>query len=105
MGPHRSRTGRPHTWNISSEESCHSTRPKLGDWLGAPSRSFCWVMKRSCTTAALGHSPTMHIHCPRTRVVTRNTLGGLWSPCSTSSPHGKRFPTRFLLANRSGRRH
>jgi hypothetical protein len=52
MGSHRSRTGRPHTWNISSEESCPSTRPKLGDWLGAPSRSFCWVMKRSCTTAA-----------------------------------------------------
>jgi ribonuclease HI len=38
--------------NISSEESCPSTRPKLGDWLGAPSRSFYWVMKKSCTTAA-----------------------------------------------------
>jgi ribonuclease HI len=52
MGSHRSRTGRPRTWNISSEESCPSTRPKLDDWLGEPSRSFCWVMKRSCTTAA-----------------------------------------------------
>jgi hypothetical protein len=52
MGSHRSRTGRPRTWNISSEESCPSTRPKLGDWLGAPSRSFYGVMKRSCTTAA-----------------------------------------------------
>jgi hypothetical protein len=52
MGSHRSRTGRPRTWNISSEERCPSTRPKLGDWLGAPSRSFYWVMKRSCTTAA-----------------------------------------------------
>jgi ribonuclease HI len=29
-----------------------STRPKLGDCLGAPSRSFYWVMKKSCTTAA-----------------------------------------------------
>jgi ribonuclease HI len=29
-----------------------STRPKLGDWLGAPSRSFYWVMKKSCTTSA-----------------------------------------------------
>jgi ribonuclease HI len=29
-----------------------STRPKLGDWLGAPSRLFYWVMKKSCTTAA-----------------------------------------------------
>jgi ribonuclease HI len=43
---------RPRTWNISSEGSCPSTRPKLGDWLGAPSRSFYWVMKKSCTTAA-----------------------------------------------------
>jgi hypothetical protein len=51
MGSHRSRTGRPRTWNISSEESCPSTRPKFGNWLGEPSRSFCWVMKRSCTTA------------------------------------------------------
>jgi hypothetical protein len=45
-------TGRPHTWNISSEESYPSTRPRLGDWLGARSRSFYWVMKKSCTTAA-----------------------------------------------------
>jgi hypothetical protein len=52
MESHQSQTGRPRTWNISSGESCPSTRPKLGDWLGAPSRSFCWVMKRSCTTAA-----------------------------------------------------
>jgi ribonuclease HI len=37
---------------FSSEESCPSTRPKLGDWLGAPSRSFYWVTKKSCTTAA-----------------------------------------------------
>jgi transposase InsO family protein len=28
------------------------TRQKLSDWLGAPSRSFYWVMKRSCTIAA-----------------------------------------------------
>jgi hypothetical protein len=52
MGSHQSQTGRPCTSNISSEESCPSTRPKLGDWLGVPSRSFCWVMKRSCTTVA-----------------------------------------------------
>jgi hypothetical protein len=50
MGSHRSRIGRPRTWNISSKESSPSTRPKLGGWLGAPSRSFCSVMKRSCTT-------------------------------------------------------
>jgi hypothetical protein len=48
----QTKTGRPRTCNISSEESCPSTRPKLGDWLGAPSRSFYWVMKKSCATAA-----------------------------------------------------
>jgi hypothetical protein len=52
MGLRQTKTSRPRTWNISSEESCPSTRPKLGDWLGAPSHSFYWVMKQSCTTAA-----------------------------------------------------
>jgi hypothetical protein len=52
MGSRQTRTGRPRTCNISSEESCPSTRPKLGDWLGAPSRSFYWVMRKSSTTAA-----------------------------------------------------
>jgi hypothetical protein len=52
MGLRQTKTGRPRTCNISTEESYPSTRPKLGDWLGAPSRSFCWVMKRSSTTVA-----------------------------------------------------
>jgi hypothetical protein len=52
MGSRQTRTGRPRTWNISTKESYPSTRPKLGDWLGAPSRSFYWVMKRSSTTVA-----------------------------------------------------
>jgi hypothetical protein len=52
MGSRQIRTGRPRTWNISSEESYHSTRSKLSDWLGSPSRSCYWVMKRSSTTAA-----------------------------------------------------
>jgi hypothetical protein len=51
MGLRQTETGRPCTWNISSEESYPSTRPKLGDWRGAPSRSSYWVMKRSSTTA------------------------------------------------------
>jgi hypothetical protein len=38
--------------NISIEESYPSTEPKLGDWRGVPSRSSCWVTKRSSTTAA-----------------------------------------------------
>jgi hypothetical protein len=52
MGLRQTKTGRPRTWNISSEENYPSTRPKLGDWRGAPSRSSYWVMKRSSTTAA-----------------------------------------------------
>jgi hypothetical protein len=52
MGLRQTKTGRPRTCNISSEESCPSTRPKLGDWLGAPSRSFYWVIKKSCTTVS-----------------------------------------------------
>jgi hypothetical protein len=50
-GLRQTKTDRPRTCNISSEESCPSTRAKLGDWIVAPSRSFYWVMKKSCTTA------------------------------------------------------
>jgi hypothetical protein len=52
MGSRQTRTSRPCTCNISTEESYPSTRPKLGDWLDVPSRSSYWVMKRSSTTAA-----------------------------------------------------
>jgi ribonuclease HI len=34
-------TSRPRTSNISSKESYPSTKPKLGGWHGAPSRSSC----------------------------------------------------------------
>jgi hypothetical protein len=37
--------------------------------------------------------------------IARDTLGGLRSPCSTSSPRWERLPTRLLLADRGGRRH
>jgi hypothetical protein len=40
MGLRQTKTDRPRTYNISIEESYPSTRPKLGDWLGAPSHSF-----------------------------------------------------------------
>jgi hypothetical protein len=52
MGLCQTKIGRPRTCNISSEESCPSTRPKLGDWLDVPSHSFYWVMKKSYTTTA-----------------------------------------------------
>jgi hypothetical protein len=52
MGSRLIETGRPRTGNISTEERSPSTKPKLGDWRGAPSRSSYWVMKRSSTTAA-----------------------------------------------------
>jgi hypothetical protein len=52
MGSCLIETGRPHTCNISTEESYPSTEPKLGDWRGAPSRPSCWVTERSSTTAA-----------------------------------------------------
>jgi hypothetical protein len=45
-------TGRPRTCNISTEESYPSTEPRLGGWCGAPSRSSCFEMGRSSTTAA-----------------------------------------------------
>ena len=98
-------TGRPRTCNISTEESYPSIEPKLGDWRGAPSHSSCWVTGRSSTTAAPPASSSMHIHRRRPGALTRNTLGGLRSSRSASSPCWKRFPTRFLLADRGGRRH
>jgi transposase InsO family protein len=52
MGSRLIETGRPRTCNISTEESSPSTKPKLGDWRGAPSCSSYWVMKRSSTTTA-----------------------------------------------------
>jgi ribonuclease HI len=52
MGSRLIETSRPRTCNISTEESYPSTKPKLGNWRGAPSRSSYWVMKRSSTTAA-----------------------------------------------------
>jgi hypothetical protein len=52
MGSRLIETGRPRTCNISTEESSPSTKLKLGDWRGAPSRLSYWAMKGSSTTAA-----------------------------------------------------
>jgi hypothetical protein len=53
----------------------------------------------------LRHPPAMHIHRRRSGVITRNTLGGLRSPRSTSSPRWECLPTGFLLANFGGQCH
>jgi ribonuclease HI len=56
-------------------------------------RSPSGILQR-CIFVAEGQELLQEIHS-----------GGLRSPCSTSSPHGERLPTRFLLADRSGRHH
>jgi hypothetical protein len=105
MGSRLIETGRPRTCNISTKESYPSTEPKLGDWRGAPIRSSCRVTEMSSTTVAPQASSSDAYPSPKVRSYCKKTLGGLRSPRSTSSPRWKRFPTRFLLANRGGRRH
>jgi ribonuclease HI len=77
MGSRLTRTGRPRTWNISSEESYPSTRPKLGDWRGAPSRSSYWVMKRSSTTTASQASSNDAYPSPKDRSYCKEYTRGL----------------------------
>jgi hypothetical protein len=59
--------GRPRTCNISTEESCPSTEPKLGDWRDAPSRSSCWGTGRSSITAAPQASSSDAYPSPKVR--------------------------------------
>jgi hypothetical protein len=77
VGSHQTSTGGPHTGNISSEESCPSTRPKLGNWLGVPSHSFYWVMKKSCTTAAPQSSSNDAYLSPKDKSCYRKYTRGL----------------------------
>jgi hypothetical protein len=65
----------------------------LGDEKELYHRSPSGILQQ-CIPIAQGQELLQEIHS-----------GGLWSPCDTSSPRGECFPTRFLLANRSGRRH
>jgi hypothetical protein len=51
VGSRLIKAGRPRTYNISSGESYLSTELELGGWRGAPSRSSCWRMGRSSTSA------------------------------------------------------
>jgi ribonuclease HI len=65
----------------------------LGDEKELYHRNPSGILQR-CISVAQGQELLQEIHS-----------GGLRSPCSTSSPRGKCFPTRFLLADRGGRRH
>jgi hypothetical protein len=62
VGSRLIKTGRPQTRNISTEESCPSTEPKLGGWRDAPSRSSCWEMGRSSATASPQKAPGGYTH-------------------------------------------
>jgi hypothetical protein len=77
MGSRLIETGRPRTCNISTEESYPSTKPKLGDWRGAPSRSSYWVMKRSTTTAAPQASSNDAYPSPKVRSYCKKYTRGL----------------------------
>jgi hypothetical protein len=107
-GLRQTKTSKPRTWNISSEESCPSTRPKLGDWLGAPSHSFYWVMKRSCTNAApqafsndaypLPKDKSCYKKYTRGLAITMQHLEPSWETLSNKGSTGQpRWPTPLGL--------
>jgi hypothetical protein len=101
MGSRLIETSRPRTYNISTEESSPLTKPKLGDWRGAPSRSSYWVMKRSSTTAAprafsndAYPSPKDRSYCKR---YTRHLEPSLGTPSDKASTGRPRWPTPLGL--------
>jgi ribonuclease HI len=65
----------------------------LGDEKELYHRSPSGILQR-CISVAEGRELLQEIHS-----------GGLRSPRTTSSPRGEHLPTRFLLADRGGRRH
>jgi hypothetical protein len=77
MGSRLIETGRPHTSNISTEESYPSIEPKLGDWRGAPSRSSCWVTGKSSTTASPQASSSDAYPSPKVRSYYKKYTRGL----------------------------
>jgi hypothetical protein len=108
MGSRLIETGRPRTYNISTEESYPSKEPKLGDWRGAPSRSSYWVTRRSSTTAALQASsndaypsPKVRSYCKKcTRgiaVITQHPEPSLETPSDKVSTGQPRWPTPLGL--------
>jgi hypothetical protein len=71
------KTDRPRTCNISTEESYPSTEPKLGGWRGTPSRSSCWEVGRSSTTAAPQASSSDASPSPKVRNSSERYTRGL----------------------------
>jgi hypothetical protein len=108
MGSRLIETSRPRTCNISTKESYPSTELKLGDWRDVPSRSSCWVTKRSSTTAApqasfsdAYPSPKVRSYCKKyTRglaVITRHLEPSLETPSNKVSTGQPRWPTPLGL--------
>jgi hypothetical protein len=96
MGSRQTKTGRP------------CTRPKLGDWLSAPSRSFYWVMKKSCITTAPQASSNDAYLSPKDKscyrkytrglAITMQHLGPSWEmPSDKVSTDRPRWPTPLGL--------
>jgi hypothetical protein len=77
MGSHLIETGKPCTCNISTKESCPSTKPRLGDWRDAPSRSSYWVTGRSSTTATPPASSNDVYPSPKARSSYKKYTRGL----------------------------
>jgi hypothetical protein len=104
MGSRLIETGRPHTCNISTEESYHLTEPRRG----APSHSSCWVTRRSSTTAApqacssdAYPSSKVRSYCKKyTRglaVITQHLEPSLETPSNKVSTGQPRWPTPLGL--------
>jgi hypothetical protein len=102
-------TGRPRTYNISIEESYPSTGPKLGGWRDAPSRSSCWEMGRSSTTAAPRASSSDAFPSPKARssykrytrglaAITQHLEPLLETPSDKVSTGRRRCPTPLELS-------
>jgi hypothetical protein len=108
VGLRQIETSRPRTCNISTEESYPSTRPRLGDWRGAPSCSSYWGMKRSSTTTAPRAFSNVAYPSPRDRsyckkytrglAVTTQHLEPSWETPSDKASTGRpRWPTPLGL--------
>jgi hypothetical protein len=77
MGSGLIETGRPHTYNMTTEESYPSTEPRLDDWHGTPSHSSCWVTERSFTTTAPQASSSDAYPSPKFRSYCKKYTRGL----------------------------